>query len=312
MIDRDGKAQSGGAANPGVQSDLKVDGLVLDIDGVLVDVSESYRRVIVESIDRVYGETIAREDVQQFKEAGGFTNDWELTSAAALYLLARREAGDRPAPLAGVRAFTEAIAGAGGGLEGARAVVSEALPCGPSERALAALDGDRLRDHFQALYLGGELYRELEGGDPPIETDGYVHDEPVLLAPETAERLSTVPLGVFTGRPAAETTIALDRVGLSVPPARRVTMDDPEPGKPAPDGLRRLGAALGVDRIGFAGDTLDDIRTAVRADGTDGRSYRGIGVLTGGLDGQRGRQLFEEVGASAVVESVNDLPALLE
>lgn len=310
MIGRDGKAQPGGTAIPGVQSDLELDGLVLDIDGVLVDVSESYRRAIVESIDRVYGETIAREDVQRFKEAGGFTNDWELTSAAALYLLTRREAGTRPAPLAGVRAFTEAIAGAGGGLEGARAVVSEALPR-ESERALAALDGDRLRDHFQALYLGGELYRELEGGDPPVETDGYVHDEPVLLAPETAERLSTEPLGVFTGRPAAEAAIALDRVGLSVPPARRVTMNDPEPGKPAPDGLRRLGAALGVDRIGFAGDTVDDVRTAVRADGTDGRSYHGIGVLTGGLDGQRGRRLFREAGASAVVESVNELPALL-
>jgi len=310
VTDRDGKAQAGDAAIPDVQSDLELDGLVLDIDGVLVDVSESYRRAIVESIDRVYGETIVREDVQRFKEAGGFTNDWELTSAAALYLLARREAGDRPAPLADVPAFTEAIAGAGGGLEGARAVVSEALPR-ESERALAALDGDRLRDHFQALYLGGELYRELEADDPPIETDGYVHDEPILLAPETAERLSTVPLGVFTGRPAAEASIALDRVGLPVPADRRVTMDDPEPGKPAPDGLRRLGAALGVDRIGFAGDTLDDVRTAVRADGTDGRSYHGIGVLTGGLDGERGRQLFEEAGASAVVESVNELPALL-
>ncbi len=310
MTDRDGKAQAGDAAIPGVQSELELDGLVLDIDGVLVDVSESYRRAIVESIDRVYGDTIAREDVQRFKEAGGFTNDWELTSAAALYLLARREAGDRPAPLADVPAFTEAIGGAGGGLEGARAVVSEALPR-ESERALAALDGDRLKDHFQALYLGGELYRELEGGDPPIEADGYVHDEPVLLAAETAERLSTVPLGVFTGRPAAEASIALDRVGLSVPTDRRVTMDDPEPGKPAPNGLRRLGAALGVDRIGFAGDTLDDVGTAVRADGTDGRSYHGIGVLTGGLGGERGRQLFEEAGASAVVESVNELPALL-
>lgn len=310
MIGRDGKAQLGGTASERVQTDLDLDGLVLDIDGVLVDVSESYRRAIIESIERVYGETIDRGAVQRFKEAGGFTNDWELTSAAALYLLARREAPDR-AILEDTASFTEAVAAAGGGLGGARTVVSESIPCGASERALAALDHGRLRDQFQALYLGAELYRELEDGEPPIETAGFIHDEPVLLTAETATRLSAVPLGVFTGRPAAEAAIALDRVGLSVPPARRVTMDDPEPGKPAPDGLCRLGATLGGDRIGFAGDTLDDVRTAVRATESGARQFHGIGVLTGGLDGERGRRLFAEAGASAVVESVNELPELL-
>ncbi|PSP52159.1 TIGR01548 family HAD-type hydrolase, partial [Halobacteriales archaeon QH_1_68_42] len=39
----------------------------------------SSRRAIVESVEYVYGDTIERADVQAFKDAGGFNNDWELT-----------------------------------------------------------------------------------------------------------------------------------------------------------------------------------------------------------------------------------------
>ena len=66
---------------------MQADALVLDIDGVLVDVADSYRKAIRESIDRVYGETIDRDAIQAFKNAGGFNNDWALTDAAALFVL---------------------------------------------------------------------------------------------------------------------------------------------------------------------------------------------------------------------------------
>ena len=54
---------------------MNVDVVVLDIDGVLVDVVDSYRRAIVESIRFVYGETIPKPAIQLFKDAGGFNNE---------------------------------------------------------------------------------------------------------------------------------------------------------------------------------------------------------------------------------------------
>jgi len=54
---------------------MQVEAVVLDIDGVLVDVADSYRRAIVESVEHVYGDTIEKAAVQQFKDAGGFNND---------------------------------------------------------------------------------------------------------------------------------------------------------------------------------------------------------------------------------------------
>jgi phosphoglycolate phosphatase-like HAD superfamily hydrolase len=90
-------------------------------------------------------------------------------------------------------------------------------------------------------------------------------------------------------------------------------MDDWDEGKPHPRALTTLAERLDAERVAFAGDTLDDVRTAANAAATDpDRTYHGIGVLTGGLTGESGRLAYEDAGAAAVIETVNDLPALLE
>ncbi|MDS0219741.1 TIGR01548 family HAD-type hydrolase [Haloarcula sp. S1AR25-5A] len=288
---------------------MQVDAVVLDIDGVLVDVADSYRRAIVESIDRVYGDTIEKAAVQQFKDAGGFNNDWELTDAAALFVLAGRESA-----VSDLAAFTDAIAERGGGLDAAEAVVRDLLDDSVESRVFDAWDPEQLRDVFQALYLGTDLYRDIEGGEPPFDAPGYIHDEPLLVDDETLTDLQErFAVGVVTGRPAAEADIALERVGLDLPPEHRFTMDDWEEGKPHPAALMTLAERFDAERVAFAGDTLDDVATAVNADeADDDRVYYGIGVLTGGLTGDAGRRTFANNGASAVVESVTDLPDLLD
>ncbi|MEF8779646.1 MAG: TIGR01548 family HAD-type hydrolase [Haloferacaceae archaeon] len=286
---------------------MQVEAVVLDVDGVLVDVADSYRRAVVESVDHVCGRTIPREKLQAFKDAGGFNNDWELTDAVALYVLAYRE-GLRWE----VEEFAREIRERGGGLEAARSIVA-GMPDVPQARVRDQWEPDRLRDVFQALYLGTELYRELEGGEPPIRAPGYVHDEPVLVEEDTLDWLAErYAVGVVTGRPAAEAEIALDRAGLQLPSEQVFTMDDWEEGKPHPGALVTLAEQFDADRVAFVGDTLDDVTTARNAAGADpGRVYYGIGVLTGGLSGEEGRGKFADAGADAVVASVNELPSLL-
>jgi HAD superfamily hydrolase (TIGR01548 family) len=287
---------------------MQVAAVVLDVDGVLVDVADSYRRAVVETVQRVHGETVAKADIQAFKDAGGFNNDWKLTDAVALLVLARREG-----LAADVAAFTDAVAARGGGLDAARAVVEVGLDPEAAERVYAAWDPRRHREVFQQLYLGTERYRELEGKDPDIDCAGFVEDEPVIVESETVAWLrERFAVGVLTGRPAAEADIALDRAGLDVPPERRFTMDDWEAGKPDPHALCTLAERFDADSVAFVGDTLDDVRTAVNAAGRDAdRTYHGVGVLTGGLTGTEGRRKYEGVGAAAVVDSVNHLPDLL-
>ena len=291
---------------------MHADAVVLDVDGVLVDVADSYRRAIIETVERRHGTRIERATIQRFKDAGGFNNDWELTDAAALFVLAR-EAG-----YAGDAAeFTDAIAAhEESGLAGARAVLHEAAARDgfDADAVKAQWDPEGIRETFQALYLGADLYREIEGGEPPFETPGYIHDEPVILEPGTIEALqSRFSVGVLTGRPEAEAEIALERAGLSVPAEHRFTMDDWDEGKPHPHALVTLAERFDADSVVFVGDTLDDVRTAVNAaEADESREYHGVGVLTGGLTGESGRRKYEAEGAAAVVDSVNDLPGLLD
>lgn len=287
---------------------MNVEAVVLDIDGVLVDVENSYRRAIIETIEYVYDETIDRDTIQQFKDAGGFNNDWELTDAIGLYFLARAKGME-----SSLSEYVDTIGGTGGGLSAARTAVGESLTPADRELVFSEWDTEGHREIFQQLYLGSDRYRELEDAEPSLDRTGFIEDEPVLVEPETLDQLTErYAVGVLTGRPAAEAEIALDRVGLSVPDTHQFTMDDWEAGKPNPGALVTLAERFDVETVAFAGDTLDDVKTATNATETDFRTYHGIGVLTGGLSGTEGRRKLKRAGASAVVDSVNDLPEFLE
>lgn len=54
---------------------------LFDMDGVLVDVSESYRMAIKLTAEYFLGEKIALGDIQVYKDRGGLNNDWDLTEA---------------------------------------------------------------------------------------------------------------------------------------------------------------------------------------------------------------------------------------
>lgn len=130
------------------------------------------------------------------------------------------------------------------------------------------------------------------------------------MSESTWRTLTEYEVGILTGRPAAEASIALDRAGVTVPPERRITMEDIDAGKPDPSGLLTLVERCDAHATCFVGDTVDDVRTTLRAAESDpGRRYFAVGVLTGGLRGDRGRRVFAEEGADRVVETVNEVPS---
>lgn len=62
------------------------DVLVFDMDGVLVEVGESYREAIRQTVQHFTGDLVSHDLIQDFKNVGGWNNDW---------LLAHRFIGDR-------------------------------------------------------------------------------------------------------------------------------------------------------------------------------------------------------------------------
>ncbi len=49
------------------------------MDGVLVEVSESYRETICRTVEHFTGHGITRELIQDYKNQGGWNNDWSLS-----------------------------------------------------------------------------------------------------------------------------------------------------------------------------------------------------------------------------------------
>jgi HAD superfamily phosphatase len=60
---------------------VQLNALLFDMDGVLVDVSRSYRRAIEETVEHFTGRQIGENTIQRYKNYGGFEDDWKLTHA---------------------------------------------------------------------------------------------------------------------------------------------------------------------------------------------------------------------------------------
>lgn len=238
----------------------RVRGVILDVDGVLLDARPSYHAVAEEAARRalvpLLGEEQARavpfdrrREVAAFKAAGGFNDDWEMSRAIALllYLRARREA-----PV-----LEEFLARAGGrGVHGLQETY--AFPVPP----------DRIARICGALY-GGSMCRDLFGFEaadavPDAPERGMWENEEVLPDPRLLAAVAArFPLALYTGRNPGEARLAQRLCQLKIPDDLAWVADGHRPRKPDPAGLLWLTHALlrrapRESAVLFVGDTADD------------------------------------------------------
>ena len=55
------------------------DVIIFDVDGVLVDVRESYQRTVLETVRHFTGKRVGRRELHEWKNRPGFNDDWTLT-----------------------------------------------------------------------------------------------------------------------------------------------------------------------------------------------------------------------------------------
>lgn len=248
------------------------------MDGVLLDVSRSIRQVNCLAIPTFLrtlpgwsapDDLVSSNDIERFKEAGGFNDDWDLSCAAILlYLFKAQQHGtqnavalnDVPPTLA---QYTNAVAARGGWLAAAEAIVFEQTT--PSEEAMIRAQWDKALIHriFQELWAG-DLCARLYGYAPTINPGpGWVRlDRPLL---DVARLPPDKTLAVLTGRTLAEAQLGLERCGLEeiiALPARGVTQTDGFY-KPDPRGMALLLARLNAKMAIYIGDSRDDLRTVL-------------------------------------------------
>lgn len=307
----------------------EIQALVFDIDGVLLDVSQSFHRVVCETVQRFLtdhcrwqpdGPLLEPDEVILFKGAGGFNNDWDLTLAAVLYYLRKgQQYGTtdavtlRAAPPA-LPEFLAQVRRAGGGLSAAEHLL---MPTESPEqrRELTLLWNQKLIVQlFQERYAGEEHCRELYGFDPQhVHGRGALEQERVLLdaslLPARIQRYA-----VLTDRTLEEAELALERVGLlGRIPRRHLVCAEAPATKPDPTALLTAVRPLKVRVALYLGDTLDDLQMVedykkTRRD-IDPEVFS-CQVLSG-ITGKQERQLYLERGADLIAPDVNAVLRLL-
>lgn len=308
----------------------KVEALIFDIDGVLIDASESYRLAICEAVrfflERELGwvidsPPITPNEVDMFKKAGGFNNDWDLTQAAALFLLFKSlKHGVKQISVLrklkpSLEKFLAEVSAEGGGLSSAEKLVVDNLEL-RQRRDLARLWKRRLLVQLaQEFYAGRKWCAKLFGFEPQ-----YVDIEAGFLERErTLIDMSLIPkdlkLGILTGRAKREATLALERIGLLcvIPEEFWVTDDDPIR-KPDPKALSVLMDKLGASTAIYVGDTVDDLKMVndYKLAASPAATSVWVCMTLTGPNGEKNKTLFLEQGADIIATDVNSLLGYLK
>lgn len=227
---------------------MKIDSVIFDIDGVLIDVSRSFRMVIamvvadyLKTFEGYFGPPIITpEATQVFKDRGGFNNDWELTEAAILLSLSLKNQFQRFTPVKDLPGWY-----GGGGLN----ELYERIET-------SKLNRNWIHERFKILYAGKKYCQRLYGFEPVEEIVGMVEKERVILKRELLS--GDFDYGIVTGRTEEETLLALEKIELE--PSFFKTGILWEITKPDPEPMERLSFKSGV----YIGDTVDDLEMARR------------------------------------------------
>ena len=157
---------------------------------------------------------------------------------------------------------------------------------------------DAVVEKFNQLFFG-----TVTDGIP----DGLMARERWIPRPGLLEALTRrYALSIFTGRLKEEAAMTLRRFDNAHRFSPLIGAADVTQGKPNPEGLHKIQAEHPELELWYVGDTVDDARPAQAA----GVPFIGV-AAPGTPHRDKLLALFEEHGAVAVVEDINQLPEVL-
>ena len=254
----------------------QVDTLVFDIDGVLIDVRDSFGKAVCQTVQFYFKEILGfqgsqslinPEEIVYFKIAGGFNNDWDLTSAVVLFYLMKasennlKDVNELRSIKPDIKTFTTKMLSPGGGL--AKVIDSIEKDGYVKEWILSLWDKDLITKIFQEIYAGEEYCFVIYGFHPSlVKTEGLIKQERIIIDKNKKNILEKFSLGILTGRNEREARVALERLGWDeiISKKRIVTADDGV-AKPHPQGLKKIAESLETKLGIYVGDTWDDLIT---------------------------------------------------
>ncbi len=241
-----------------------MDLLIFDMDGVLIDVSQSYRKTIQQTIHLyltdclgLRADLVSPEAISLFKATGGFNNDWDLTAGFLRYLLSISKIPSLPqkrhfsAPEETVLflqkhlrhfhqrgiirvqrkhllSFLDQVKASGGGLKGVRKVL-KGIGEGWIYHSGDLHQQNLVKRIFQEIYLGEKFSSHYHLQPLFYREEGLYLREKLLIKREILSSLrKRMKLGIASGRPRFEAELALKQFQLAPYFDTLVTLDECE------------------------------------------------------------------------------------
>ncbi len=307
----------------------QVDTLVFDIDGVLIDVRGSFMKAVCQTVQFYFKEILGFQgsqglinpkEIVYFKTAGGFNNDWDLTSAVVLFYLMKarennlKDVDELRSIKPDIKTFTTKMLSPGGGL--VKIIDSIEKDEQVNKGILSLWDKDLITKIFQEIYAGGEHCYNIYGFYPSlIQKDGLIKQERIIIDKNKKNFLQKFSLGILTGRNEREAKVALERLGWDdiISKKRIVTADDGV-GKPHLQGLKKIADSLKTKLGIYVGDTWDDLITVKNINKEEGVTKFLSAIVLGEEFDLRGKsaKFYLNAGVDLLSQDVNSILYHLE
>jgi phosphoglycolate phosphatase-like HAD superfamily hydrolase len=323
--------------------------IVFDMDGVIMDVSASYRDVVRQTAKLFFRPAPKSEnlpepffelsDLAEVKQSGGLNNDWDLTFVVINLLFTlvdnlkvdqSRSPWDRYRQTmrqCDVSRLTDFLASTDNPLKSLLNQWGK-----PANSFIAGLyegdvgSGNIIKQIFQEIYLGSGLFKSTYQIEPEIyREEGYILREKLLLDRSILKELSQENLlAIATGRPRSEAEYPLQHYQLRQFFPVVLTLDDcnseekrilAQEGRTVslskPDPFMLDAIAEGHGNVVNNFFYIGDMPDDMLAAGRARAGFKGVGILVSAPHKSSLKKKLQQAGADHIVEDFESLKKII-
>ena len=302
----------------------KLDSIVFDCDGVLIDVSDSYDLAIKKTVDFIIREMaqvnesglVTTKLIEGFKASGGFNDEVDVTYALILAIVAAKKKNEEfskfilkvieNADQTGINSIEKYLDTLNVDVSDIRKKLS--YPSKKFQNPLSSI--------FDEMFYGSELYLQLYNKKPQFfDGPGLIENDIVLLNKDLVKKLHEKfdkKIAIVTGRGNLSARHSLkDLFNEFDLNSSKFLEDEPrEMAKPNPQSLMSTIKGMNGTNSLYVGDSMEDYIMA-RKTNESGMPTIFCGVYGTSKDPEAKKSLFENNHADIIVRSIDLIPKTL-
>jgi HAD superfamily hydrolase (TIGR01548 family) len=302
----------------------KLDSIVFDCDGVLIDVSNSYDLAIKKTVDFIIKEMaqvnesglVTTKLIESFKASGGFNDEIDVTYALILGIVAAKKRNE-PFSKFILRVIENADQT---GINSVEKYLNTLNVDISDIRKRLAYPGKKfqnlLSSIFDEMFYGSELYLQLYKKKPQFfDGPGLIENDIVILNQDLVRKLHEKfdkKIAIVTGRGNLSAKYSLkDLFNEFDLNNSKFLEDEPrEMAKPNPQSLISTIKGMNGNNSLYVGDSMEDYIMARKVN-ESGLSTIFCGVYGTSKDPEAKKSLFESNNADIIVKSIDLIPKTL-